>query len=101
MALYNEYTLECPSGQTYPNAYSIREAAVDSLGSTIKARIIADITYAGEGTYIEEEVVTMLSASKFHCERTFKAGTPDSLIDEMEGYLKSLNSLGWTYTRLA
>ena len=36
MALYNEYTLECPSGQTYPNAYSIREAAVDSLGSTIK-----------------------------------------------------------------
>jgi len=101
MALYNEYTLECPAGQTYPNAYAIREAAVDSLGSTIKARIIADITYAGEGTYIENEVITMLSASKFHCERTFKAGAPDSIIDEMEGYLESLNSLGWTYTRLA
>jgi len=101
MALYNEYTLECPAGQTYPNAYAIRQAAVNTLGDSIKTRIIDAITYAGEGPQIEGEVVTMLTSSKFHCERTFKAGTPDSLIAEMEGYLESLNGLGWTYTRLA
>ena len=59
------------------------------------------MTSEGTDAIIEEEVGTMLSTSKFHCERTFKAGTADSDIDEMEGYLESLNSLGWTYTRLA
>jgi hypothetical protein len=100
MPLYNEYTLECPSGQTYTNPYDIREAAADTLGSTIKNRIIAVITSEGVGPQIEEEVIIMLSTSKFHCERTFKAGTPDSLIAEMEGYLEQLNDLGWIYVKL-
>ena len=114
MALYNEYTLECPAGQTYTNSYDIREAAADALGSTVKNRIIQllygptgpskhieKITSEGTDAIIEEEIGSMLSTSKYHCERTFKAGTADSDIAEMEGYLESLNSLGWKYVKIA
>jgi len=102
MALYNEYTLEAPAGSpAYVSSYFIREAASNALGSTIKARIIAAITSEASGEWIDSEDHTMLSSSKFHCVRIFKAGTPDSLIAEMEGYLESLNGLGWTYTRVA